>query len=88
MDGWEIDRHRLRELRQRSSTRVVDMARRAGCTVGHYTRLETEADYGSHVQPSPELAYAICRVLTEAAGRDITLDDIAHRVDSRRRSVA
>jgi len=88
MDGWEIDRHRLRELRERSSTRAVDMARRAGCHERHYARIETDAEYGRHVQPSAELAHAICRVLTEAVGREITLDDIAHRVESRRKSVA
>jgi DNA-binding XRE family transcriptional regulator len=88
MDGWELNRPRLRDLREHAGIRAVDMARLLDCHYRHYVRFESLAPSARRAEPSPELAHAICRVLSKAHDRDITLDDIAHRVPSRRAGAA
>lgn len=88
MNGWEIDPTRLRALREQAELRARDMAKLLDCHERHYYKFETDTVAARVSQPSPVLAHAIVRVLSQRLGRVVTFDDVAHRVPSRRKSAA
>lgn len=61
---------RLRRLRESTGVSMSSLADAASCSYRHLQMIETTGR-----QPSPELAHRIARALSQAVGRDVSVDE-------------
>lgn len=84
MNGWRINRGKLRSLRETARLSQTEMARRCGYHVRHYARFESESPSAVGGQPSPVAVHTFAQVLSEALHRSVRVEHICDRVPARR----